>query len=121
LVFFALASFAQEATAVQTVNLRADPSTANPPVKLLHSGTMLILLDPIPHGGFYHIKTEDGQEGWVWSKNITVSGIPSPALSTIAQCDDSLWDHLQPAAAYREAEMHRGHRNVGGREQRKEC
>lgn len=91
---FASASFAQEATVVRNVNLRADPSTANPPIKLLHSGTPLTLLDPSQQDGFYRVKTADGQEGWVWSKNISVSGVPSPASSMIAQCDDSLWDHV---------------------------
>jgi hypothetical protein len=94
LILFAFSSFAQEATAVRPVNLRADPSTANPPIKLLPSGTILTLLDPTQQNGFYHVKTEDGQEGWVWSKNITISGVPSPARSTTAQCDDTLWDHV---------------------------
>jgi hypothetical protein len=94
LVLFAFASFAQEATAVRSVNLRPDPSTANSAVKLLQSGTRLTLLDPTTHDGFYHVKTEDDEEGWVWSKNITVSGNPSPQPSTSAICDDSLWDHV---------------------------
>jgi len=94
LALFAFASFAQEATAVRTVNLRADPSTARAPIKLLQSGTTLILLDPTPHDGFYHVKTQDGQEGWVWSKNVSLSGIQSLTLSGTAHCDDSLWDHV---------------------------
>jgi uncharacterized protein YraI len=94
LVFFVSSSFAQEATTIRTVNLRADPSTANPAIKCLHSGTTLILLDPTQHGGFYHVKTEDGQEGWVWSKNISVSGVQAPAPPVATQCDDSLWDHV---------------------------
>ncbi|MGB8543106.1 MAG: SH3 domain-containing protein [Candidatus Acidiferrales bacterium] len=93
LVLFASASFAQQATVVRNVNLRADPSTGNPPIKLLQTGTSLTLLEPTQQGGFYHVKTEDGQEGWVWSKNIAVSGIPL-APPTGAQCDDSLWDHV---------------------------
>jgi uncharacterized protein YraI len=94
LVLLASASFAQEATAVRPVNLRADPSTANSPIKLLQSGTTLTVLDSTQQNGFYHVKTEDGQEGWVWSKNVTVSSIPSAASSATAQCDDSLWDHV---------------------------
>jgi len=94
LIFFASASFAQQATVVRNVNLRADPSTTNPPIRLLDSGTTLTLLDPTQQNGFYHVRTENGEEGWVWSKNIKVSGIPSPALSTTAQCDDTLWDHV---------------------------
>jgi Bacterial SH3 domain len=94
LILFASASFAQEATVLRNVNLRADPSTANPPIKLLQSGTTVTLLATTQQGGFYHVRTEDGEEGWVWSKNVTVSAVPSPAPSTSAQCDDSLWDHV---------------------------
>ena len=93
-VLLASASFAQEATVVRNVNLRADPSTANPPIRLLHSGTTLTVLDSTQQNGFYHVKTEDDLEGWVWAKNTTISGIPSPTSSTTAQCDDSLWDHV---------------------------
>jgi len=93
-LLLASASFAQEAIVVRNVNLRADPSTTNPPIKLLQSRTTLTLLAPTEQGGFYHVKTEDGEEGWVWSKNITVSGAPSPALPTTARCDDNLWDHV---------------------------
>jgi hypothetical protein len=91
---FASASFGQEATVVRDVNLRADPSTANPPIKLLQIGTTVTLLAPTQQGGFYHVKTEGGEEGWVWSRNIIVSGAPSLALPATAQCDDSLWDHV---------------------------
>jgi hypothetical protein len=61
-------------------------------------------LDPTPQGGYFHIKAQDGQEGWVWSKNVNVtaafsnppqpvSGGPGPP-SEVAQCDDTLWDHV---------------------------
>jgi uncharacterized protein YraI len=95
---------AQQTTVKRNVNLRSDPSTSNPPIELLRSGATLTILDSPPQGGYYHVKADDGQEGWVWSKNISIplassstsepaqggSATPGPA----AQCDASLWDHV---------------------------
>jgi uncharacterized protein YraI len=103
LIFPALLT-AQQTTVKRDVNLRSDPSTSNPPIELLHSGTTLTILDSNPQGGYYHVKAEDGQEGWVWSKNVSVPsaspghlGAPPTASTTpgpAAQCDGSLWNHV---------------------------
>lgn len=95
---------AQQATVKRNANLRSDPSTANPPIELLRSGATLTILDATPHGGYYHVKAEDGREGWVWSRSINVSRAspttppaPAPPSTTpgaAAQCDDSLWNHV---------------------------
>jgi hypothetical protein len=61
------------------------------------------LLDSAKQNGFYHVKAEDGQAGWVWSRNTSVLGststTPQPSHGARAQgegtqCDDSLWDHV---------------------------
>jgi uncharacterized protein YraI len=95
---------AQQTTVKRNVNLRSDPSTANPPIELLRSGATLTILDSTPQEGYYHVKAEDGQVGWVWSKNISVPlASPSPSeapqtasatLGPAAQCDASLWNHV---------------------------
>jgi uncharacterized protein YraI len=95
---------AQQTTVKRNVNLRGDPSTSNPPIELLPSGAILTILDSTPQGGYYHVKAEDGQMGWVWSKNISVplalanaSQAPQAAFvaaGSPAQCDASLWDHV---------------------------
>src|SRR5882762_3646737 len=93
---------AQEAVVVRkTANLRADPGTGEAPEAVLHSGDKLTLLDPTPEHGYLQIKTRDGKEGWVFSRNIRVLASPSasdPVLDpeTLAargpfQCDDTLW------------------------------
>lgn len=97
-------TFAQQATVKRNVNLRSDPSTAAQALEALKIGTLVTLLDSTKQNGFYHVKAEDGQGGWVWSKNISVLGStstapqqPSPGTSVageVAQCDDSLWDHV---------------------------
>jgi hypothetical protein len=95
---------AQQTTVKRNVNLRSDPSTANPPIEFLRSGATLTILDSAPQGGYYHVKAEDGQVGWVWSKNVgaplvspSPTEAPQPASATpgpAAQCDESLWDHV---------------------------
>jgi len=65
-----------------------------------------MLVDASPDSGFYHVRTEDDQIGWVFSKYVTVpesvppgtpadagtstTGGPSPA----ATCDSKLWNHV---------------------------
>lgn len=103
-LFSTSATFAQQATVKRNVNLRRDPSTANQAIETLKTGASVTLLGPAKQNGFYHVKAEDGQTGWVWSKNISVLGSastttqqPSPGTSAaggVAQCDDSLWDHV---------------------------
>ena len=89
---------AQQATVKRNVNLRSDPSTNNAPVELLQAGTTLVLLDSATNGGYLHVKAADGQEGWVWSKNVSErSGTTTPTTplsGASPQCDDSLWDHV---------------------------
>ncbi len=86
---------AQEATVKRNVNLRSDPSTANRPIELLRSGTGLMILDSTVQGGYYHAKAEDGKEGWVWSRNVSlVSAVTPTTPGGVAQCDASLWNHV---------------------------
>ncbi|HXM92920.1 MAG TPA: SH3 domain-containing protein [Candidatus Dormibacteraeota bacterium] len=99
---------AQQATVKRNANLRSDPSTTNPPIELLRSGATVTVLDATPHGGYYHVKAEDGREGWVWSRSISVSGAsptapqatapPFTTLGAAVQCDDSLWNHVYKPA-----------------------
>jgi uncharacterized protein YraI len=91
---FAFGVLAQQATVARDVNLRSDPSTTNPRIELLKPGSSLTLLDSTPQGGFYRVKAADGQEGWVWSKNITLGTALVATVPTSTECDDSLWDHV---------------------------
>src|SRR5205807_9114160 len=62
------------------------------------------LVEPAKTDGYYHVRTEDGQEGWVWSRNISVRlasprtpqapSADSTTSGTATQCDDTLWDHV---------------------------
>jgi hypothetical protein len=101
--FFLLVSIcpaiAQETTALRNVYLRADPSTANPPIVTLRKGAKLTLVEAVPKGGFYHVKTIEGKEGWVSSTYLTAGKQKSTAelaapFSSTTGCDTRLWDHV---------------------------
>ena len=97
--------FAQTATTNRSVILRRDPSTASVALAHLSQGTRLTLVDDTATSGFYHVRTEDDQVGWVWSKFVTLSasptpppvptpGLPTPPQPPETQCDPSLWSHV---------------------------
>jgi Bacterial SH3 domain len=100
----ATTTFGQQATVRRNAILRSDPTTSSRALEHLQSGAAITLLGSARQNGFYHVKAEDGHEGWVWSKNIrvqtgTTSTPQAPAeasgrLSAVAQCDDTLWDHV---------------------------
>ena len=101
LLFAMTATFAQQTAVKRNVILRRDSSVASQPLAHLKSGATLTLLDTARRNGFYHVRTEDGQEGWVWARNISVPAAPPQSSlaarstpGTAAQCDDSLWNHV---------------------------
>src|ERR1700722_18341055 len=94
----------QTASTNRNVVLRRDPSTASVALAHLAQGARLTLVDEAPDSGFYHVRTEDEQVGWIWSKFVTLS-VPStpPAAQPLAltppqtpetQCDPNLWSHV---------------------------
>ena len=89
---------AQEATANRNVNVRRDPSTSGPVISHLVKGDRVTLVDATATSGFYHVRTENDQVGWVWAKYVTIAlaapAPPSPPPTPEAQCDGSLWNHV---------------------------
>ena len=94
----------QTATTNQNVILRRDPSTASIALAHVPQGARLTLVDEAPDSGFYHVRTEDDQVGWIWSKFVTLSVPPTaapaqpvpltPSQSPETQCDPSRWSHV---------------------------
>ncbi len=102
---------ARQAAVTRNVNLRADPSTDNPPIRLLTPPEKVQLEEPDKTAGYYHVKTASGEEGWVWSSNIRllettpeITGAPTagpvatttptpPGLATVV---DPSWDKGTP-------------------------
>jgi len=87
---------AQEATTNRNVILRRDPSTSSPPLEHLSKDARLILIDASTTNGFYHVRTEDDQVGWVYANFVTLSPAPppAPAPTTGPQCDSSISAHV---------------------------
>jgi len=63
-------SFAAEAAVTRKALLRRDPSTARPPITRLEPPDEVELIDPTPTKGYYHVRDEDGQEGWIWGGSL---------------------------------------------------
>ncbi len=98
---------AQTATVVQNVNLRPDPSSEYPAIRLLKpSEPSLTLLDPTPEAGYYHVRTSTGEEGYVWGNFVQVMAAAAVPLTTIqlgpgvpgsasmVGCGHGLWKHV---------------------------
>jgi Bacterial SH3 domain len=90
--------WAQEAAVIRNVNLRRDPSTSSPVLAHLTSGARLTLVGVSADSGFYHVRTENDQVGWVWAKFVklvqNLTPETAPAAATAAGCDASLWTHV---------------------------
>jgi Bacterial SH3 domain len=90
--------WAQEAAVTRNVNLRRDPSTSSPVLAHLASGARLTLVGASADSGFYHVRTENDQVGWVWAKFVklvqNLTPETAPAAATAAGCDASLWTHV---------------------------
>ncbi len=85
-------AIAQTATVTRNVNLRPDPSTDNDPIEKLRPPAQVQLVEPDPTDGFYHVTAADGQDGWVWARNIRIqeggpgaTPTPTPAPTPVGQ------------------------------------
>lgn len=90
LLLHATLTAAQTAVVTRSLNLRPDPSTKAAPVAKLNSGAQVDFLDSSKTGGYFHVKTKDGAEGWAWSRGLHV---PTNESETDAE-------HVGPANLY---------------------
>jgi hypothetical protein len=63
---------AQQITVIHNVNLRPTASTTHPAIRLLLPPETLTLLEPGQTAGYYHVRTQQNESGWVYSHNIAV-------------------------------------------------
>ena len=63
---------AQEAVVTHNVNLRNDPSTTHAPIRLLAPPDIVELLQAEKTNGYYHVRTADDDEGWVYGNYVRV-------------------------------------------------
>jgi len=96
-------SWAQQGTANRNAVVHRDPSTSSVVLEHLLKGARVTLVSATPDVGFYHVRTENDEIGWVSTKSISVSPpppppvIPGPPQPAGEQCDASLWTHVYHA------------------------
>lgn len=56
----------------RNVNLRSQPSTGQLPLRLLRPPDEVDLRWDSLTNGYYAVRTEDDEEGWVWSRNVRI-------------------------------------------------
>src|SRR5205085_12177916 len=77
LLWWTTAASGQTVTVVRNVNLRPDPSSEYPSIRVLTpSEPPLTLLESSPESGYYHVRTSAGEEGYVWGRDVGVSVAP---------------------------------------------
>lgn len=89
-------AWAQQASAKRNVILRRDPSTSSPALEHLQTGARLALVDVGQDSGFYHVRTEDDQVGWVLASYVSISTPPPPSGNPQPSdgCDLSISAHV---------------------------
>ena len=93
-IVVAVSATAQTVTVIRNVNLRPEPSSWEDALALLKPPTVLTLLEPDEEDGYFKVRTADGKEGWVWSRNVRVeppdvTGGPATAVPELPVCRGS--------------------------------
>jgi len=99
----------RQAVVTRNVNLRPSPSTAGRSIRLLKPPDELELREDTATNRFYPVRTDEGEEGWVWSRNVRVASAPeqpvSPSIApriaaaqaAIAASIDESWSKPDPS------------------------
>ena len=75
--FWAIPSSAHMVIVKRNVNLRPDPSSANPAVRLVFAGAELDLLENTRFGNYYRVRTSQDEIGFVYAGSGRLRIIPS--------------------------------------------
>jgi len=68
----------------RNVNLRRDPSTEHPPLRLLRPPEELELLDSLKTNNYYHVRRAESDEtGWVWANNVRIVRDSAPGTFVV--------------------------------------
>lgn len=94
---FGVCLLAQEAKTNHRVILRLSPTTSSTALAHLAMGSRLTLIDAGPTSGFYHVKTEDDQVGWIYVQYVDITAstpTPPESPSTADGCDPAIANHV---------------------------
>jgi len=101
LLLRAEASLAQDDTlrhaiVVRNVNLRLQPNSAQPPIRLLRPPDEVELREDSLTNGYYAVRTEDDEDGWVWGKNVQIDTAETtgPGLMPAGSAGAGVADHI---------------------------
>lgn len=83
MLVFAVAGQAQVAEVRRNSNLRADPSMSQPPLRLVTPPERVEVPGLVRRNGYYQVKTERGEEGWLWARNLRVIKAGAVAGGTV--------------------------------------
>ena len=95
-VLLAVRLVAQEAVLHRSAVLRDRPSLSGTAKSTLPLGTMLTLIDAAPTTGFHHVRTPDGQEGWI-SRSLLHVDEPDTVSAVVVNGGDFSVDWEKPA------------------------
>jgi hypothetical protein len=76
-------ALATDAILKRRATLRSDPSTENPPITILQAEEDVELIDPSPKSGYYHVRTAEGDDGWIYARNLEIV-TSNPAVTLAA-------------------------------------
>lgn len=104
LAFIVSPLLAQQGTLKRNSILRSDSSNTSTALEHLKKGASVTLLSDPSQGGYFHVTAGDGQQGWIWGRNLSRDGTTpnssqptsgsSSTTDNSAQCDDNLWNHV---------------------------
>jgi len=93
----ASAAWAQSAVVKKNVNLRRDPSSSHPEIRLLLPPEELTLLDTARTNNYFHVVVvESSDTGWVYAPNVTRVLDPAASLTAVATAIDPTWSKPPP-------------------------
>lgn len=78
-VLSALVHAQATATITHNANLRSTPSSAQLPIRLLNPNEVVTLVTTSPVNGYYHVRTAQQEDGWVYRTYLKIGGSPPPA------------------------------------------
>ncbi len=76
---------AQTAEVRRNSNLRPEPSMRLAPLRLVTPPERVAVPGLVFENGYYKVKTEQGEEGWLWARNLRITGLGATAQAQNAQ------------------------------------
>jgi uncharacterized protein YgiM (DUF1202 family) len=114
LSLMASSAAAQTAVVTRNVNLRTGPSSSRSIVRQLAPPDELAILDPQQTNGYWEVRVAGGDQGWVWSRNVRVTGA-APAANPAGPLEEYRTCGMEGSAqqANRQASNRRKNRVTG--------